>query len=339
MRFFRLALSVIVSAVIFANALVLPARAQTVIPAPSAAAAASAAPAVGYDPTKPTANQAIEIIKAGEQKAFIWEVKSASNTVFLFGTIHVGKKSFYPLPASVESAFKRSGKLVLEADISKTDDNTEINKLIAYTPPDSLEKHLPAALTQRLKQQLARLKLPQKNVNQMKPFLVGGLLSLSEFSRLGYDMNDGVEGYLLGQARENNKPVLELESQLGQIKMLNDMSPVLQEAFLDNALAALETGKTSDQIDGMVSAWQNGDAKLIQDVTAEATKGARWRGELDEILLYRRHPDMLKKIEDYLAEDQAHAQAYFVAVGSMHLVGPRGLIEMLAAKGYRIRQL
>ena len=303
----------------------LPSFAQTQIPTPDAA----------YDPTKPAPKQAEEIIKAGEQKSFIWEIKSSTNTIFLFGTIHVGKKSFYPLPPAIEDAFKRSGKLVLEADISNTEGTADIGKLIVYTPPDSLEKHIPVPLYARLKQQATRLKLPQDGIKQMKPFLVGGLLSISEFTRLGYDMNLGVEAYLIAMAKESKKPVLELESQLGQINMLNDMSPALQEAFLENAIATLEANQSADQVTGMVNAWQSGDVQLMQDVTADVTKNARMAAELDEVLLYRRHAEMLKKIEGYLADDKS----YFVAVGSLHLVGPRGLIEQLKIKGYKVRQL
>jgi uncharacterized protein YbaP (TraB family) len=43
---------------------------------------------------------------------------------------------------------------------------------------------------------------------------------------------------------------------------------------------------------------------------------------------------MLKKIEGYLAGSESH----FVAVGSLHLVGPRGLLQALKAKGYEITQ-
>ena len=310
---------------LFAAIHVLPSFAQTVIPTPDAT----------YDPTRPNPKQAEELIKSGERKSFIWEVKSGTNTIFLFGTIHVGKKSFYPLPTAVEDAFKRSSKLVLEADISNTDGAAEIGKLIAYAPPDSLDKHIPAALYERLKQQAARLKLPQEGIKQMKPFLIGGLLSISEFTRLGYDMNYGVEGYLIALAKENKKPLLELESQLGQINMLNDMSPALQEAFLDNAIATLESGRSADQVTGVVNAWQSGDAKLMQDVTADVNKDARLGAELDDVLLYSRHAGMLKKIEGYLAEDKT----CFVAVGTLHLLGSRGLIELLKMKGYKVRQL
>ena len=116
--------------------------------------------------------------------------------------------------------------------------------------------------------------------------------------------------------------------------MLVSMPANLQEAFLDNAVAALELGRSADQVTGMVNAWQTGDTKLMEEVTADVNRGMRLASQLDDIMLHARHDPMLKKIEGYLAGKGA----YFVAVGSLHLVGPRGLVQALKAKGYEVSQ-
>jgi uncharacterized protein YbaP (TraB family) len=85
----------------------------------------------------------------------------------------------------------------------------------------------------------------------------------------------------------------------------------------------------------MVNAWQTGDVALMQDVTKGVNKGMRMTDQLDTILLYSRHDAMLRKIANYLDGGVPH----FVAVGSLHLIGPRGLIEMLKASGYEVKQL
>jgi uncharacterized protein len=177
--------------------------------------------------------------------------------------------------------------------------------------------------------------LPADGLRELKPFIAGGFIVIAEFTRLGYDRNFGVDSYLIAAAQRENKPVLELESQLGQLKMFDSMPLTLQEAFLDNALTALENGKTPDQLTGMVNAWQSGDAQLMEDVASNLNQGLRQADAIEELLVYSRHPDMLKKIEGFLADEQP----YFVAIGSLHLVGPRGLVELLRAKGYAIRQL
>ena len=303
-----------------------------------------------YNPTKPSmsatpivvpaspilaSNPPADITRSGKGKAFIWEIKSKTGVVYLFGTIHVGKSTFYPLPATVETAFKQSQLLVVEADISNGDGLGDIEAIINYKPPDSLEKHIPMPLFERLKVQIAHLNIPLEAVKPMKPFLIGGFLSVAEFSRLGYDMNFGVDGYLINKAKESKKPILELESQAGQLKLLNEMSPMLQEAFLENAVSALESGRSPDQVAAMVNAWQTGDVNLMGEVAKGANKGMRMTDQLDEVLVHGRHAAMVKKIENYLGGSVTH----FVAVGSLHLVGPRGLVEMLKARGYAVKQL
>lgn len=312
-----------------------------------------AAPAAeSYDPTQPAvgtvkktavtpeqpplaAKLPVDAVATNNVRAFFWEVKSKTNVMYLFGTIHVGKRSFYPLAPQVEEAFKQSQKLVVEADISNGDGMADIGTIINYKAPDSLDKHIPAALFGRLKTQLVRLQIPLDAVKPMKPYLIGGFLTIAEFSKLGYDMNLGVDGYLIAKAKDDRKPILELESQAGQLKMLNDMSPILQEAFLDNAISTLESGNATDQVTGMVNAWQTGDVSLMQDVGKAVNRYMRMTDQLDDVLLYNRHDAMLKKIETYLAGDVPH----FVAVGSLHLVGPRGLVELLKARGFEVRQL
>jgi uncharacterized protein len=302
-------------------------------------APAKAPAAQKYDPTKavPTApaSPAPATAPAAVGKAFLWEVKSKTNVVYLFGTIHVGKRAFYPLPSQVEEAFGKSQRLVVEADISNNEGMADVESVINYKAPDSLDKHIPAALFGRLKTQLERLQIPVDAVAPMKPFLIGGFLSIAEFSKLGFDMNMGVDSYLVAKAHDDKKQILELESQMGQLKMLNGMSPALQEAFLDNAVSMLETGKVADQVSGMVNAWQSGDVKLMQDVTSAANKGSRMRDQLDDVLLHSRHEAMLKKIGVYLGGNVPH----FIAVGSLHLVGPRGLVEILKARGFEVKQL
>jgi uncharacterized protein YbaP (TraB family) len=55
----------------------------------------------------------------------------------------------------------------------------------------------------------------------------------------------------------------------------------------------------------------------------------------EEKFVWARHEPMLKKIEGYLNNSR---DRHFVAVGALHLAGPRGLVELLRKKGYRVTQ-
>lgn len=309
------------------------------IPLPAVASTTNTARvAADYDPTNRAAPTIAPLQPAASgARALLWEVKSSDglNQAFLFGTIHVGKSSFYPLPDVVDRAFKQSAKLVVEANITEQKDGAEIARLMDYAKGETIDRHIPPALLARLKAQLLKHKIPYANVAMMRPVMIGGMLPIVEFIKLGYDMNQGLDLKLTERAQAEKKPVLELESSLAQIRLLTGMSPQLQEAFLDNALAMLEQGRTADQVTGIVNAWQVGDAKLLVDVSDEGSRGGRMVGQLNEVLLNQRHPAMLAKIEDYLRSGEIH----FVAVGALHLVGQEGLVEALKARGYKVRQL
>lgn len=292
-------------------------------------------------PTQPTQLTQPEASANSVPRTLLWEVKSQKgNSVYLFGTIHVGKASFYPLPETVDNAFKRSAVLVVEANILDQKDGAEIARLIDLPKgkdgkPQTVDKLIKPALLARLKTQLAANKIPYANVANMQPVMLGGMLPIIEFVKLGYEMNQGLDFKLIERAMAEKKPIKELETALGQIKLLTGMSLIMQEAFLDNAVTSLETGKGGKQVVAIVEAWQKGDPKLLAKLADEASRDGVMTEALNEHLLAGRHPAMLEKIEGYLASNDVH----FVAVGSLHLVGRGGLVEMLKALGYSVAQL
>ncbi len=65
----------------------------------------------------------------------------------------------------------------------------------------------------------------------------------------------------------------------------------------------------------------------------ESIPGAK---ELEEKFIWSRHEAMAHRIEEWLMRGR---ERVFVAVGALHLAGPRGLVEMFAKRGYQVRQL
>src|SRR5207253_1554816 len=75
---------------------------------------------------------------------FLWEVKSVTNRIYLFGTVHAAKQEWYPLPAAVEEAYADSAVLVVEADVTDKAAMDKTAPLMIYTPPDTLKNHVEA---------------------------------------------------------------------------------------------------------------------------------------------------------------------------------------------------
>jgi NADPH:quinone reductase-like Zn-dependent oxidoreductase len=69
--------------------------------------------AVAANPEGPT--------EPARHKLFLWRVSGGSGTVYLLGSVHVGKADLYPLPREIEQLFESSDFLVEETDFSKAD--------------------------------------------------------------------------------------------------------------------------------------------------------------------------------------------------------------------------
>ncbi len=317
-----------------------PAFSQTPPAKPPAASASAPAPVPApgaakkgfdYDPTH------LGVLPpAPEQpkRALLWEVRSGPHILYLYGTMHVGHRSFFPLPEIVQIALNRADKVAVEADISNVPPAAEVAALTEYRAPDTLERKIPPALFQRLKVALAKFDVPVSAVQSMKPVMAGGLLALLEYQKLGYDLGAGVDAFVIAAARQHGKPVLELESQLQQLKTLDGMSWPLQLAFLENAVTGVENGSSAIEVSDMVRAWQTGDEDLMDRAMTEADKGKAHAGELEDVMLYRGHLAMAEKIESYLSG----GDTYLVAVGALHLVGDHGLPALLRSHGLIVTQ-
>ena len=265
---------------------------------------------------------------------FLWEVASVTNRAYLFGTIHAGKKEWYPLPAVVEEAFADSKVLVVEADIS---DVAGMQKAAppTYTPPDSLAKHVPPADYGRFLELLPKYGIRESQLSQLKPFMAVSVLMFSEWARLGYLPRYGIDGYLIDKAKAEAKPIKEIEGLEVQVALLDSITDEEHRLAFAGTLTALESGLTREQITGMVNAWQSGDPKLMLEIAQHYNEKVPGAKALEDKFVWSRHDAMATKIEGYLNQSKVR---HFIAVGSLHLAGPQGLVEELRRRGYIVRQ-
>ncbi len=267
---------------------------------------------------------------------FLWEVSTIANRAYLFGTVHAGKPEWFPLPRAVEEAIAASDVVVVEADITNTAAMEKTAGSTTYTPPDSLKNHVPPDDYDRFLRLLPRYKLPESQVIRMKPFMASSLLVFAEWAREGFVPQYGTDGYIIQRARAQKKKVVELEGVETQVALMDSLTDKQGRELFDGTLTALDSGLTADQIHGMIHAWQIGDPQLMLEVARRYNEKVKGAAEFEEKFVWSRHPEMLKKIEGYL---NASRERHFIAVGALHLVGPRGLVQELRARGYRVRQV
>jgi uncharacterized protein YbaP (TraB family) len=264
----------------------------------------------------------------------LWKIQSKRNTVYVLGSLHYCKKEIYPISEKIEKAFRQSEILVVEADVTDIK-RMDIGKLIErafYPENDTLEKHVSPKIYEWVVKETVGLGIPVELLNRQKPWFLAMTLVALESLKLGFDPNLGIDKYFLSKA-EGGKEILELESLDYQINLLSGFSDQEQELFL---LYTLKDLKILEQDLGkLTQAWSSGDTKVMESILTRSVSEDRRLSSVFEKVIYERNRKMASRIEDYLKTKET----YFVIVGAGHLVGSRGIIEVLKDKGFLVEQL
>jgi len=276
----------------------------------------------------------IESAFSHNQKSLLWKVQSSSSTVYLLGSIHFLREDVYPLSQTIENAYESSDKLVVEANINELG-NLDLKMLADrafYKNDDHIEKHVSPETYRLIKKESKTLGMPVELIRMQKPWFLALSFQAMELMRLGYDPQHGVDYHFLARA-QGKKRILELESLDEQLSLLSGFSDKEQEQFLLYTLKALSS--MDSQVGSMVRAWTSGDAQAMESIISDAVVQDESIAPIFQKLFDGRNVKMTSSIEGYLNSNGS----YFVIVGAGHLVGKRGIVELLKSKGYVIEQL
>ncbi len=268
------------------------------------------------------------------QKSFLWKIQSKMNTVYVLGSIHFFKKEIYPLNQKIENAFGQSEILAVEANVDDIR-NVDVQKLLElafYPENDMLEKHVSPEIYELVKKETSGLGIPVELMNKQRPWFLAMTLEAFESLKLGFDPNYGIDKYFLSKA-VGKKRVLELESIDYQLNLLSNFSDKDQELLLLYTLRNLRL--LERELEQLSRAWTSGDTKSMESILTRSVSEDNRFASIFEKIVYERNRMMASKIEEFLRT----SETYFVVVGAGHLVGDRGIIEILKGKGYLAGQL
>jgi uncharacterized protein YbaP (TraB family) len=170
-----------------------------------------------------------------------------------------------------------------------------------------------------------------QRMDRMKPMIPATLLSMR-----GLPETPAMDGALFGRASNENKKIVYLEPIEREEQVLEKWMDVRAlEAMLDDLPAGEQHSKD------MLAAYIAGDEAKIQALTdaerADFKKSGRTDAEYDqqmEDLLFARNASWVPELEQLHAAGGA-----FVAVGAMHLIGKRSVLDMLRQRGYTVTRL
>ncbi|WP_017812608.1 TraB/GumN family protein [Paenibacillus shenyangensis] len=269
-------------------------------------------------------------------RGFMWEVQSNGNTVYLVGSMHVADDSFYPLRQEYEQAFAEADSLSVEVDITR-DSSEDFQKRVLdtgmYHDGSTLRNHISSYTYEKLGRVLEENDWKSGALDRFKPWVAEMIVSSFATDDSGYDADLGIDLHFIKKAAERDIPVIGLETEESQLRMLNNFSDELQEKLLYSTLASFDD-KQKQPADNhekeLGEMWKTGDEKALMEVTNSSLV----EPEYHKAILVDRNINMANKIDAYLKN--GNNQQYFVVVGAAHYLGNDGIIKLLENKGYTV---
>jgi uncharacterized protein YbaP (TraB family) len=178
--------------------------------------------------------------------------------------------------------------------------------------------------------------VPPESLATMRPEMQAVSLEVLQGRALGLYPDYGIDAFLAGLGHGLRKPVRSLETPESQARLLVSDDPAETARSVGDVLDELESGKGSGMLQRLAGDWQRGDL-------ADLESYASWCDCLDTPaqkadfvkLVDERNPPMADKVAKWHAE----GQSLFVAVGTLHLVGPGGLPGLLKARGFQVERV
>jgi uncharacterized protein len=265
-------------------------------------------------------------------KHCLWQVTGSNNTMFLLGSMHLMRDNMYPLAPDIEAAYRKASVVVFETDMKTLESPAFAMKLLGkgtYPEGESLKSNLSPQMYSLLVSNLQSSPFSLEMLNRFKPWMAAMTIVLVELQKQGFDPQNGVDKHYFSRAIADEKTVDHLETPDLQAELFTGLTDKESEAFLGQTLRDMDIWK--QQLENLEKAWQTGDAAALDKLLLDSFRDYPL---MHKKFLIDRNRAWIEKLEKYLKGDKV----VLVVVGAGHLVGKESVVDLLSAKGYKVRQ-
>jgi uncharacterized protein YbaP (TraB family) len=259
----------------------------------------------------------------------LWEISGngLKQPSYLFGTFHMMCKEDIQFSDNLLAAINDSKEVYFEMDLDDAANTLGamffMNMKEGKTLLDFYSQDEYLKLETYFKDSL---RTPLKTFQKMKPsfleaFLYPKMMPCKNMS--------GVEQELLKIAAKNKKEVKGFETIAFQASVFDNIPYDVQAKSLLKTIDSIAAYQV--QFDKMVKTYKTQQIDQLEAMFADETFGIK--DGLD-VLLDKRNINWVSQLKTILPE-----QNIFMAVGAGHLVGKKGLIELLRKEGYQLRPI
>ncbi len=263
-----------------------------------------------------------------------------ATTIYLLGTLHVGDPADYPsnrlFRRPILDALAASPALALELspdDLLESQD--DVSKYGVCDTP-CLPRLLPSSLWRQLAARLSGNPAALAEIRKMRPWLAALVVETYDSLLAGLQTEYGTEAQLQNVfLRKHGAKVVGLETLAEQMQAFTGLTLPEQREMLAQNIRQTPARNAGD-VKALHRLWQAGDADAV--AAWSAAKSARLARSktiavaADNKIIYERNQRFTLRIVLLSTSNNP----LFVAIGALHLGGPRGVLKLLEQQGYDV---
>jgi uncharacterized protein len=260
-------------------------------------------------------------------QSLLWEISGngLKENSYLFGTIHMICPSDFLMDDRIKNAFEDADELIMELDM----DDPEMMQKMQQSSLNPEMKNIKSAFSESDANALnefltANYGAGLDQLGILKPFM---LMSMITVKQLPCEQIESYELFFTNLAKTQNKNVEGLESVEFQMGLFDEIP---EEILLKEISKMVTTDDSIKEFEQMVSAYTAEDIDKLYEVIAEN----EMMGNFNELMLDNRNRNWIPVMEKNMKGNQV-----FFAVGSGHLGGENGVINLLRNQGYQVKPI
>jgi uncharacterized protein YbaP (TraB family) len=235
---------------------------------------------------------------------------------------------------TVRSALQQVDSIALELDL--LDKDTDRTPLTAQNSAED-RRLLTGRRGERFNKLLSAACLPDTALTQIRKFQP--TMQLASLAVLGVRTDGlypdfGIDLFLTTYAKSVHLPIVPLETLAQQVRVLNEIVPKNEVAQqFDTVLDAIESGEARTQTLTLANAWADSDLSTLEHYPqwCDCLKTASDKRAFQRLVTHRN-----RAMAENIARVHNSGQRVFGAVGALHMIGPKGIPALLAARGYKV---
>ena len=265
-------------------------------------------------------------------KGILWKVDKSSNLTtdkilpsYVFGTIHSEDERVTNLPEEINAAFTGSKIFAMEMILDEKTSKSILRNMYfndgrtlkSVTSKDTYSQSIVA---------MEKRGMPEDLVNMMKVWAVFTVLNMPE-QKTGLFL----DALLYQSAKKHGKKVVGLESMQEQLAVFDGMKIETQVSLLETTLKSGED--LNEILDETIEIYLTHDLQKILDLNDRYLSylDKKVADEFNDRLIIDRNRKMADRMIPLIEQGEA-----FIAIGTLHLPGSEGVLNLLRKKGYDV---